>query len=434
MMALYSLLVSLAVWVCLLPWAAVCVLLGRSTWEDLRERLGRRPAVEPKPGHRVLVHAVSAGEVNAAGSILNWLLAQAPDTEVLLSVGNQAGKESARKLVSAWPQLVGAVYLPWDRRAATRRWLERVRPDLVCVVETEIWPNLFHGCRRMGIPLYVVNGRIYRGDVTRYRLVRFFMKKVLACPDWIGVQSDSERSRFLRIGAPPGLISVIGNAKFDPVVENQAAPDSVTPDPVTPDPGGAEQGLVILAACTHNPEEKWILENYSRLRSGFPGLRLVLAPRDVGRCGRIARVVRSLGLDWRFWSETRRSPVPTDEVVLVDEMGVLNDLYALADIVFVGGSLVKRGGHNVLEAARHGKSIIIGPHYHNFADVVERFIAAQALIKLNGWEDFCPAVELLLREPPLRYRYGKAARRVCMEGGGPARRYADVLRSALQGR
>jgi 3-deoxy-D-manno-octulosonic-acid transferase len=211
MLKLYSALVFMTVALFLTPWERLTRRRRGRGSELLPQWLGE-PRADPPPAD-LLIHAVSAGEMAAAGGIARQLLALRPDTRLLLTTGTDAGERMAERLAENLPGQVGIRRLPWDRAAATQDWLYRLSPRALVVVETELWPNLFFACRRLGIPLAVASARLYTSDVARYRWIKGFMARVLDCPRWIGVQDETERQRFIAIGADPSRLRILGNAK-----------------------------------------------------------------------------------------------------------------------------------------------------------------------------------------------------------------------------
>jgi 3-deoxy-D-manno-octulosonic-acid transferase len=417
--AIYALAVEIATWGILLPWQLVRALVGRGSWGEARNRMGWS---RPGPGRpRILVHAVSAGEVAAAEPLLRLLGETLPGWNLLLSAGNPTGLQAAKNLAQRLPGVSVAGYLPWDRARATRQWLQSVDPRLVVVMETELWPNLFHQCRRLNIRLALINGRIYPRDLPRYRAIRGLMGGVLACADLIGVQNTAERERFLALGAAPELLVVGGNTKFD--VQPLA----------TADPPGrstrTDGALVLVGGSTHPPEERWLIAAFADLRHQFPGLRLVLAPRDPGRAPHIARIARARGLSALLASETTSRG--EGELILLDRMGRLPGWYARADLAFVGGSLCRHGGHNILEPAAVGCPILVGPHTVHFEDIVARFRAAEALVQLQGPVELQKALALLLADGGLRRRLAENAQRELSRGRGASRTYLKHLLGLL---
>lgn len=411
--AAYRLLSGLAVWGALLPLQLLAALSGRSSLAELRQRMAWDLPRIPDPGPRLLLHAVSAGEMAAARPLLGALAEIQPQVQILLSSGNAAGLALARDICRTIPgsRLLGP--LPWDRRRALRRWLKHLRPDLVAVVETELWPELFRACHHLEIPLALVNGRIYPRDLARYRLVRPLMRHTLACASLLGVQDDAEVQRFTAIGAPTQTLRVMGNSKFDAALEASRVP---------------EQGLgapLLLGVSTHAPEEQWLMRAFGRLRHRHPDLRLVLAPRALNRSHRLLGQARSRGWAATTWSASEGRG--DWKLLVMDTFGRLAPCYAAAELVFVGGSLAPRGGHNPLEAAALGRPVLVGPHTDHFRRPVALLEAAGALLQVAGPQELLDTMERLMDDPAHRERMGQAARAVVEANGGAAREYARAL-------
>ncbi|MFN2169631.1 MAG: 3-deoxy-D-manno-octulosonic acid transferase [Anaerolineae bacterium] len=417
MLFFYRLLIGFSVWGVLLPLQLLTAISGRSSWSSLRQRMawGHPPAAVPyiEPGPCILMHAVSAGEMAAVRPILQAIVERQPDLHIYLSTGNQGGMDMAHSICESFPHTTLLGFLPWDRRRALQRWLGRIRPNLVTVVETELWPALFCSCRRLGIPLALVNGRIYPKDRKRYRLVRPLMRRVLGCASVLGVQDRNEQQRFLAVGAPSKRLRVLGNSKFDAALDAAPTPQTVLTTPL------------LLGVSTHGPEEQWLIRAFQVLQRRHPELLLVLAPRSTIRCGKVLQLGQSLGLDARAWSTGQGRG--DWELLVMDVFGRLAPWFAAAEFVFVGGSLVPRGGHNPLEPAAWGRPILIGPHSEHFRGPVALLRSAGALLQVAGPQDLLQALNILMDDPQRRERMGRAARTVVEANGGAAREYADVL-------
>ncbi len=416
----YSAAMSVATWLVLVPWTLGRMLFRAASPGELTQRLGRARSGLAKTGPRILIHAVSVGEMVAADVLVGALARLMPGIQVILTSGNRFGLETGRRLQLKHPQVGEVWLLPWDRRRSLRRWLYDLSPDFVAVVETELWPNLFLSCGELGIPLCLVNGRIYPRDVVAYRIARTFFKPALDSVSRFWVQSAAEGERFCHIGADSQKISVVANLKFDAALEPAAALDlSLTRQPV------------IVAGSTHVPEEEWILEATSILRRDFPGLLLVIAPRHPRRTSSICSQVSRRGLSVARFSELGNRPVDSDVLVL-DSMGVLGSFYRIADVAIIGGSLAKCGGHNLLEPAAHACSIVMGPHSEHFQDVVDDFRRAEAFILLSDHRELSPALARLLADSQARRELGRKARAVVESRAGSADEYARYIAASMK--
>jgi len=427
---LYDLGIAVVTWAILVPAGLASVALGRAAPGELGERLGRLHLPQRR-GPRLVVHAVSVGEVSAAGALVAALATERPGWTFLLTTGNRQGRRAAGDLRERSAVIEGVAALPWDRRRAMRRWLGRISPVGVVVVETEIWPNLFRACSDLDIPLAIVNGRLVPRDVARYRLARRFFTAVLAVPRWIGAQSEREREAFVAIGAHRERIGVTGNLKLDAVSSGPPLPmawrDRLA-GPVRP--------RLLVAGSTHHPEERLLLRAFTELRRDHPGLRLVLAPRRPRRAARVRRLTASSALVSATWSRPEEAPEGWD-VLVVDEIGPLRALFALAEIAFVGGSLADRGGHNPLEPAALGKPIVMGPSSGNFREIVDGLRRSGGLCSLSTTADPGEALRCtlarLLDDAEERNALGERAAAFCDLGRGVAVRTARTLLARVWG-
>lgn len=433
---LYDVLTALAVWLVLVPRELVAVVAGRSTPGRLAARLGRPPRWFARPvagpsgnvGRVLVVHAVSVGEMAAAAALVRHWARRHPADRLVLTAGNRDGLAAGERLAAELPAIVAVAPLPWDRRRALRRWLEGLTPDLVVVLENEIWPRLYLCCREGGIPLAIASARIYPADVARYRRLPAFFRRVLAAADWIGAQSAGERTRWLAVGASAERVEVVGNLKYD-----TATPGPSGPGPQLPAlPSGA---LRIVAASTHPGEESWLLRALAELPEDVGAPQLVLAPRHPRRAGSIVRAARRSGFDARTLTDSERGTAAGElatRVLVVYRFGWLPAAIATADIVVLGGTFARHGGHNPLEAARAGRALLVGPHVENFADVIAHLRAHKGLLEIAAASALRAALAGLLRDGEERRRLGERAAVAAAEGGC-VERYAERLEALLAG-
>jgi 3-deoxy-D-manno-octulosonic-acid transferase len=411
---LYDVLVSAVVLLVLAPFELLRIALSRARRRDLEERLsGAELSRARRPN--VLVHAVSAGEVAAAGALVERLAERAPDLAVVLTTANAAGRRAAERLADRAPNVAAIAWLPWDRARVLKRWLESFSPSAIVVVETEIWPGLFRAAKELGIPLLVANGRVYPKDVPRYRLAPGFFAGVLDAAAWIGAQNEAERVRFLAIGAPPERVEAAGSLKYDARI----------PPPERID---GWSGPVLVAGSTHAPEEELVLGVVARLRREQPDLSLIVAPRDPSRARSVAARARRHGLKTALYpEETARGK----DVLVVAEVGYLPGLWAAADVALVGGSFASFGGHNPLEPAARGKAVVIGPHVAHVEEDVRRLADAGGLEWIREREGLPGVLEESLRalflDRPRREEMGRRAAAAVQGGSGAASRTVERL-------
>jgi 3-deoxy-D-manno-octulosonic-acid transferase len=312
-----------------------------------------------------------------------------------------------------------------------RRTLDLVRPKLFIMMETEIWPNLLYECRRRGVKTAVVNGRLSARSFSRYRLIRGFMRRVLDDVDRFLVQSEESARRFIDIGADPARVVVTGSLKFDSLDMSPNALQARARDRVLRYFRVPSSRPVIVAGSTMKGEESAVLRAFRRVRTAAPNTLLVIAPRHPERFGEVEQLVRAEG-----WKTSRRSDLAIDneprvDVVVLDTIGELATVYQIATVVFVGGSLVATGGHNVLEPAVFGKPIVFGPHMENFAEIADAFVSNAAGVQLAGEEQIDETFMSLISDPVRRARLGAAARALVEANRGAKEKSVTVLADLL---
>ena len=389
----------------------------RGYLRHLDERLGFGP---PAGEGRILVHAVSVGEMQAALPLLDLMLEQrrAP---VLLTTSTPSGRRRGESLFAG---RVAQRYLPWDLPGAIRRFLARNDPRAVIVFETELWPNLVHACTERSIPLVYVNARLSERSAAGYRRFRRLFAPALARVNAIAAQTREDAARLVATGARPDRVVVTGNTKLDVAVPA-----------ATRESGrllrhriGASR-RVWIAASTHEGEEEMVLDALSRVRDEMKGCRLILVPRHVERAGRVASLVRRRGYSVSLRTDGFDASA---DVLLGDTMGELPVFYAASDLAFVGGSLVDVGGHNLLEPAVLGIPALAGPHTRNFADLAASLQAVGAVRVVRGVEDLAGTVLELLRDPNQRHRMGEEGRGFVLSNRGARERTMAVIDRLLE--
>ncbi len=396
---------------------------------SLGQRLGYLPASVNLGGDEsIWVHAVSVGEVLTARPLLAALQTAYPDLRVFLSTTTRTGQQLARRVAL---DANAVFYFPFDWTFTVRRTVDLVKPRLFLMMETEIWPNLLRECRRRGIKTAVVNGRLSSRSFPRYRLVRGFFRRVLGDIDRFCVQSEATSRRLVQLGADRSRITVTGSLKFDSLdaavpVPNRSQERVLRCFSLSPDQ------TVVVAGSTLKGEEEAVVRAFNRLRAGVAsGALLIIAPRHPERFADVERLCRQAGL-----STVLRSNLPIDaklraDAVVVDTIGELAQLYQLATVVFVGGSLVPAGGHNILEPAVFGKPIVFGPHMDNFAEIAEAFLASEAAVQVPSGDQLEEVILSLAGDPVRRARIGTAARAFVEANRGAKERTLKVITALL---
>jgi 3-deoxy-D-manno-octulosonic-acid transferase len=338
--------------------------------ERLEERFGQPPLGAPRGA--VWFHAVSVGEVIAAAPIIARFGEAHPEVPILVTTMTATG---AAEVSARLGSRVTHAYAPYDFRDAVERFLNALCPCLLVLVETELWPNLIRAAKARGIPVLMVNARLSARSARRYRLGGALVRNMLAGIDHVACQYPAHARRFAALGVAVDRLSVTGNVKFDAELPAGLAARATALR--------ARYGLgsapVWIAASTHVGEESLVLEAHRAIRARLPGTRLILVPRHATRADAVAALCMTAGVSLGRFSAPSSSDTRA-EVLLVDAMGVLLEHYALAMAAFVGGSLVPAGGHNPIEPAQLGIPVAMGPHVHNFADVVDYFEEADSPI------------------------------------------------------
>ena len=377
---------------------------------------------------RIWVHAVSVGEVTVAAPIVTALRSRFPGVCIVLSTSTETGQQMARKLAT---DATVHIYYPLDIPCVVRKVIDLVRPDVFVPVETELWPNFIRICRARGTRIVMANGRISPRSYRRYRATRFFWKEILVALDLAGVISQTDAERLAALGMPPSRIRILGNAKYDGLAAR------ISPEVELEIAGrlgiGPGEG-VLVAGSTHEGEESVILEVYRRLLEHRPDFKLILIPRHIERGDAVAELVQQAG----FSDAIRMSEILTgrsrrgERVVVVDVIGELFKVYSVATVVFCGGSLVPRGGQNILEAAAWGKVVFHGPHMEDFRDERLLLEEAGAGITVRDGEELFAGIRALLEDPDLLRTKGESGRRAVAENRGAAGRYADLIADVLR--
>lgn len=404
----------------LTPW-----LLLHLYWRSLsnppyRERIGERFGRSgiQLPGPSIWVHAVSVGEVQAAATLVRSLLERYPDRQLVLTTMTPTGSQRARDLFG--DEVVHS-YVPYDLASAVRRFFDRMRPCLVLIIETEIWPNLFRECGLREIPLVLASARVSLKSVGRYRRLVGLFRETLSHGIVIAAQSEADAGRFESLGANPERIHVTGNLKFDFHL-----------DPRIPAAGkafreeNAPRRPVWIAASTHDGEEQSVLAAHVKVLAQIPDALLLIVPRHPERFQLVAGLVGRAGLTCVSRSSKQRCTAATN-VFLGDSMGELMMFYAAADVAFVAGSLAPIGGHNLLEPAALGLPVLTGPYTFNAADIAKLLIDDGSTTVIHDADELAGEVIELLRDERTRDLRGGAGRQVIENNRGTLERLLELV-------
>jgi 3-deoxy-D-manno-octulosonic-acid transferase len=413
----------------LLSWVAFLLLspvllLHRKTRAGRLERFGFYPAAALSPGGwpRIWLHGASAGDLQALSPMMRHFRERFPDARILVSTITNTGFLMAGDRLGGLVDAV--VYAPWDLWGAARRAVRALRPDVLVLEYTELWPNLIHAAHAAGARVVLTNGRFSPQRLSGYRALLALSGNPLRELDLLLMREDEEAERVLSLGAPLERVWVTGNTKFDGLG---------TPSPGADDGalrrafGFAPGARVIIAGSTHEGEEELLLGVYRRLLAAHPDLKLVLAPRYIDRAGRVVALAEGAG-----FRVGRRStgPAPDAEVVVLDTIGELSRAYRLATLVFVGGSFTTRGGQNILEPAAQGKPVLFGPNMDNFRDSVQ-VLVGRGGFQVADAENLQALLGDLLDRPETCARLGELAAQAVRQVSGASQRNVDLVARLL---
>jgi 3-deoxy-D-manno-octulosonic-acid transferase len=402
---------------CVAPLAFALVLWrglrDRDYWQGLSERFGSGAWMSSAPA--IWLHAVSLGEMSAAAPLVRALRSRYPEIPLVLTTATPTGRARARSLFG---DTVSVHFLPYDTPGAVARFLDRARPRIAIIMETELWPNLFTECERRGVPVALASARLSAKSVARYRRLGGLFRGVVSATSLIAAQTPEDAERFIAIGARSATTHVVGNIKFDLQLSE----------------GVVDRGRELrrafgsgrptwIAGSTHEGEEEQVLAAHAELPSDA---LLLLVPRHPDRFASVEDLLSRRGV--RF---VRRSsgvtPDPSTQVLLVDTVGELAALYAAADAAFVGGSLVPIGGHNLLEPAALGIPVLTGPSHANSKDIARLMLAQGAALQVSGAEELAAALRRLLSDPEERRRIGAIGRHIVESNRGGVARLLEFI-------
>ncbi len=409
----------------LLTYLAVPLLLLHLVWRGFsvpgyRRRIGERFGLRmPRlPRTSIWVHAVSVGEVQAAAPLVRTLLKRHPGVPLVITTMTPTGSERVRALFG---DSVVHSYVPYDLAGAVRRFFDWARPMLAIIMETELWPNLYHECGQRRVPLVLASARVSLRSVRRYRRLIPLFRDTLSNGIVIAAQTAADAGRFRSLGANPSRTHVTGNIKFDfdlpPEIASRGRELRLQQ---------ARDRPVWVAASTHDGEEQAVLDAHARILERHPAALLVLVPRHPERFPQVAALLESRGIP--FVSRSSRAlATPATRVLLGDTMGELTTFYAAADVAFVGGSLVRIGGHNLLEPMALAVPAVTGPHNENATDIAELLVDCGAALLVQDWAGLAAEVSWLLGDEAERRKRGEAGRQAILANRGALDRLLTLI-------
>jgi 3-deoxy-D-manno-octulosonic-acid transferase len=428
MYVLYSVLM-VAFYALMSPYLIYQAVRHRKYVRSLPQRLGYLPVSFNLDGaESIWIHAVSVGEVLIARALLPELRERYPKLRLFLSTTTVTGQQIARNNLRFVDEVF---YFPFDFGFIVRRILAIVKPRLFIMTETEIWPNLLRACHRQGVKTMLINGRISSRSYPRYRLARPCFRRVLRHVNRFCMQSEESARRIVDIGADRERVTVTGSLKFESLEIPGAAPLNRGQNRVLRYFRVAPDRPVVIAASTLKGEEEPVLEAFQRIRATMTNALLIIAPRKPERFDDVERLARRAGWNVARRTELRVDSEPREDVVVLDTIGELAPLFQVATAVFVGGSLVDSGGHNILEPAVFGKPIVFGPYMQNFAEIARTFLDNGAAIQVRNGRELEAVLLALLGDAVRRARLGAAARALVEANRGARTKTLAVIAQLL---
>lgn len=404
---------------------ALPVILLRLYWRgfkapDYRLRWRERLGVYDRNARAGVIwfHCVSVGEAEAAFPLIRMLQAEHAGQHFLVTTTTPTGSARVQAVLG---DAVQHVYLPYDVPLVLRRFLRQFRPQAAVFMEKEIWPNLFSLCAERQIPLFVINARLSERSARRYLKIPALVQPALRCIAEIATQTEDDKSRFIRIGAAPEQVAVMGNIKFDLSID-----ESVIAEGRDLKARQFAGRFVWMLASTHQGEEEVLIQAFKQLNQRIPELLLMIAPRHPERFAVVSKLCQDEGLSVVMRSQGQAVTAQAN-VYLADSMGELKMLYAASDVAFVGGSLVPVGGHNVLEPALVGVPVLFGSHMFNFAEIAERILQEQAALQCADLPAVVDAVSQIYADAGLRDKLIARGKAFVLRNQGATRRIADRL-------
>lgn len=372
----------------------------------------------------IWLHAASVGEIVAASPLVKEFHKEFPRRPILVSVVTSSGYNMAKRILKDADSII---YFPMDLPCLGEHVIKRIRPGVFMPVETELWPNFLKAIRKYKIPVMMVNGRISDKSVKRYHYLRGLLKDMLGTIDKFCMQSPIDAQHIIQLGADPALVTVTGNTKFDQTYTSVSEEER---EALCKELHLTGAYPILMAGSTHRGEEEILLESFLEIKKEYPNAKMILAPRDIMRAGDLSRMVQKKGM--KSILRTEADKAGTGDVILLDTIGELGRLYSVGDIVFVGGSLIEQGGHNILEPAAHGKVILVGPYMFNFKDSYALFSGRGACLTVHNATELTRTILHLLAHEDEKRAMEEQTLQIIAENGGAALKSKEELKILLE--
>ncbi len=434
MYLLYNFLLTLSI-ILILPWWLLNLIRGkyrRGFWQ----RMGFYPD-EIKSGlinqSPIWIHAVSVGEVIASTSLIKSLRKEYPDIKIILSTVTDTGQKIAKEKIKEADYII---YFPFDFSWSVKRALNTINPIICIIMETELWPNFLREANKKAIPVAVINGRISERSFKRYRMISLFMENVLESVKLFSMQTEDDAKRIIALGANHNNVRVSGNIKYDnefKEIEEEKVKE------IKNTLGVNNSDRIFIAGSTHPGEEEIVVKLYSNILKNYPDFRLVIAPRHIDRVGEVEEIVKKIGLNAVRKTELLKGSrvkgqgsSNTKPIIILDTIGELSFMYSIADIVFVGGSLIPHGGQNILEPAFYKKPVIFGKYMMNFQEIAKEMILSGGGIQVNNEEDLIREVGGLLNNKKKMIEIGEKGYQVIMKNRGALQKNLELIGEIIE--
>ncbi|MFH0839012.1 MAG: 3-deoxy-D-manno-octulosonic acid transferase [Candidatus Omnitrophota bacterium] len=375
----------------------------------------------------IWVHGVSVGEISLSKPIIEVIREQYPASQLIFSTITKTGNILAKKYIAKNAEQV--IYFPFDLKGVVKKFLDRIRPSVVMLLETEIWPNFIYECHRRNIPVLLINGRISDGAFKRYMVIQGLLQHVLEKISLFCMQDEISKAKIITLGAPQERVAVVGNIKFDVTLDEQYVPEKLV---ILKEYLRARSRKFFIAGSTHPKEEEKLISVFKKIRQEYPRLFFLIAPRHIERSHNILKEVIRYGFKGSLYSSLGRALKEDEDVLILDVIGELRYLYGLADVVFIGGSLVPHGGQNLIEPAVFGKPILVGPYMDNFKDVTKIFLDSDAVIQVKDEDGLYKALLKLLHNPQIMETVGRNAKEVVSRNRGIAMRLMNFIKPYVE--
>lgn len=374
----------------------------------------------------IWLHAASVGEIVATSPMVKEIKKEMPDSVVVISVVTASGYDMAKRII---PEADGVIFFPLDLPWLSCHVVKKIAPQAFLLVETELWPNFLKASRKSGIPVMMVNGRIGDKSFGNYRYLGSVLQDMLQTVVKFCMQSSIDAQYIIKLGADPQRVMVTGNTKYDQTYTDVSEEEQKL---LISQYGFAEQRPIIIAGSTHKGEEESLFASFCKIRNRFPQACLVIAPRDIQRADELVSMAAASGHKAVKRSKLEKDTAGNHNTVILDTIGELGRVYSIADVVFVGGSLIPQGGHNILEPAAHGKPIVVGPHMFNFKDIYALLSDRKACITAEDPDLLTDKLLAVLENKELSETMSKNARAIIEENRGAAHKNTLQLKLLLE--